>query len=119
MDGGAWWAAVHEVAKSRTRLKRLSSSSSSSGGSQPGDIFVPRGTFTVFRDIFICRNPAAERGTSGTWWTEVRDAAKHLECTEHSHNINSSDLKCQSARLKNTAAKYIKDPDRCLPNVPL
>ena len=29
MDGGAWWAAVHGVAKSQTRLKRLSSSSSS------------------------------------------------------------------------------------------
>ena len=29
MDGGAWWAAVHGVARSRTRLKRLSSSSSS------------------------------------------------------------------------------------------
>ena len=30
MDGGAWWAAVYGVAKSQTRLKRLSSSSSSS-----------------------------------------------------------------------------------------
>ena len=29
MDGGTWWAAVHGVARSRTRLKRLSSSSSS------------------------------------------------------------------------------------------
>ena len=28
MDGGAWWAAVHGVAQCRTRLKRLSSSSS-------------------------------------------------------------------------------------------
>ena len=28
-DGGAWWAAVFRVAQSRTRLKRLSSSSSS------------------------------------------------------------------------------------------
>ena len=27
-DGGAWWAAVHWVAQSRTRLERLSSSSS-------------------------------------------------------------------------------------------
>ena len=27
-DGGAWWAAVYGVAKSRTRLKRLSNSSS-------------------------------------------------------------------------------------------
>ena len=30
MHGGAWWAAAHGVAKSRTRLKWLSSSSSSS-----------------------------------------------------------------------------------------
>ena len=29
-DGGAWWAAVSGVAQSRTRLKQLSSSSSSS-----------------------------------------------------------------------------------------
>ena len=28
VDGGAWWAAVHRVTQSRTRLKRLSSSSS-------------------------------------------------------------------------------------------
>ena len=27
MDRGAWWATAHEVAKSQTRLKRLSSSS--------------------------------------------------------------------------------------------
>ena len=27
-DGGAWWAAVYGVAQGRTRLKRLSSSSS-------------------------------------------------------------------------------------------
>ena len=31
-DGGAWWAAVNGVAQNRTRLKRLSSSSSSSMG---------------------------------------------------------------------------------------
>ena len=29
MDRGAWWATVHGVIKSRTRLKRLRSSSSS------------------------------------------------------------------------------------------
>ena len=29
-DGGAWWASIYGVAQSRTRLKRLSSSSSSS-----------------------------------------------------------------------------------------
>ena len=31
MDRGAWWAAVHRVAQSLTRLKQLSSSSSSRG----------------------------------------------------------------------------------------
>ena len=31
-NGGAWWAAVYGVAQSHTRLKWLSSSSSSSGG---------------------------------------------------------------------------------------
>ena len=31
-DGGAWWAAVYGVTQSRTRLKRLSSSSSSISG---------------------------------------------------------------------------------------
>ena len=29
-NGGAWWAAIYGVAQSRTRLKRLSNSSSSS-----------------------------------------------------------------------------------------
>ena len=32
-EGGAWWAAVYGVAQSRTRLKRLSSSSGSSSSS--------------------------------------------------------------------------------------
>ena len=35
-DGGAWWAAVYGVAQSRTRLKRLSSSSSRVGGIMNG-----------------------------------------------------------------------------------
>ena len=39
-DGGAWWAAVHGVTQSRTRLKRLSSSSSSKGLDERGVHFV-------------------------------------------------------------------------------
>ena len=34
-DGGAWWASVYGVARSQTRLKQLSSSSSSSPSSSP------------------------------------------------------------------------------------
>ena len=46
-DGGAWWAAVYVVAQSRIRLKRLSSSSSSSitwigeGKWEPTLVFLP------------------------------------------------------------------------------
>ena len=36
-DGGAWWAAVHGVAQSPTRLKQLSSGSSSSNSAHKGN----------------------------------------------------------------------------------
>ena len=36
LDGGAWWAAIYGVAQNWTRLKRLSSSSSSRGARHPG-----------------------------------------------------------------------------------
>ena len=39
-DGGAWWTAVYGVAQSRTQLKQLSSSSSSTGGKFEGIYFV-------------------------------------------------------------------------------
>ena len=44
-DRGAWWAAIYGVAQSRTRLKRLSSSSSSSRGKLsclPAYLFVAK-----------------------------------------------------------------------------
>ena len=40
-DGGAWWAAVSGVAQSRTRLRRLSSSSSSRCRRRKRHIFDP------------------------------------------------------------------------------
>ena len=46
-DGGAWWAAIYGVAQSRTRLKRLRSSSSSNR--------VPEHkVFSLFVEIFCC-----------------------------------------------------------------
>ena len=48
-DGGAWWAAVYGVTQSRTRLKRLSSSSSSIGGKVTM-------TLTASRIFPICRH---------------------------------------------------------------
>ena len=44
VDGRAWWAAVHRVAQSRTRLKRLSMRHSYDDG---GDFFFPLRHFLV------------------------------------------------------------------------
>ena len=43
-DGGAWWAAIYGVTQSRTQLKRLSSSNSSSSSGKTtgrGETYVP------------------------------------------------------------------------------
>ena len=47
-DGGAWWAAVSGVAQSQTRLKRLSSSSSSSNETVLGEINSVTASFFFF-----------------------------------------------------------------------
>ena len=51
-DGGTWWAAVYGVAQSRTRLKRLSSSSSS---------IVLRRKY-CHDPFFTSKEPEAQRG---------------------------------------------------------
>ena len=45
-DGGAWWAAVYEVAQSRTRLKRLSSSNVIYTGFPNGSMVKKKETVT-------------------------------------------------------------------------
>ena len=63
-DGGAWWAAVYGVAPSRTRLKRLSSSSSSIGQ-------IGEGNSTPLQ--YSClENPM----DGGAWWAAVHGVAK-------------------------------------------
>ena len=51
MDGGAWWAAVHGVAKSRTQLKRLSSSSSNNWRKPCSWAFQTEGTASCFMHL--------------------------------------------------------------------
>ena len=52
-DGGAWWAAVDGVVQSRTRLKRLSSSSSSIYEHYIYNIYICTYIHSNFLDIFI------------------------------------------------------------------
>ena len=71
-DGGAWWASIYGVAQSRTRLKRLSSSSSSIGISSE----------------FLCINPICN-ASSRTSTTIVKLSAQNsplfLQFIPHSH----------------------------------
>ena len=48
-DGGAWWAAVYGVAQSRTRLKQLSSNSSSVSDGKAGTYILLLGKASIWR----------------------------------------------------------------------
>ena len=54
-DGGAWWAAVYGVAQSRTRLKRLSSSSNNNLWLQHLLLQISRPQLSLLRSAFLSR----------------------------------------------------------------
>ena len=64
-DGGAWWAAVYEVAQCRTRLKRLSSSSSSPirGFVRSwSHLAISVSLFWASQVVLVVKNPPANAG---------------------------------------------------------
>ena len=68
-DGGAWWAAVYGVAQSRTQLRRLNSSSSSSFHSRrrqchPTPVLLP-GKSHGWRSL-VCSSPWGRWGSGTT-----------------------------------------------------
>ena len=83
-DGGAWWAAICGVTQSRTRLKRLSSSSSGSSavknlpqrkgwGFNPWVRNVPWRRAWHPTPVFL---PGESHGQRGAWWAAVHGVAK-------------------------------------------
>ena len=80
-DGGAWWADVYGVAQSQTRLKRLSSSSSSSRASPlpyficlPAEKMHHTSSWKEWRFIhlvFVLCTPILACGFSGLWEFEA------------------------------------------------
>jgi len=69
-DGGAWWAAISGVARSWTRLKRLSSSSSSSSSGSPLPILSQAHTaefhpVTLSPQIILMLYPTSTHRISG------------------------------------------------------
>ena len=81
-DGGAWWAALYGVARSRTRLKRLSSSSRRrrDAGSIPG---LGRSLGGGNPLLYSCWENPTDRGV---WWATVHGVAKSQDMTEHTHS---------------------------------
>ena len=74
-DGGAWWAAIYGVAQSRTRLKQLSSSSSSNLLST----FFENKSYTSIKHIFLsARITGINRKPLKTPKGEIKFAHKEL-----------------------------------------
>ena len=80
-DGGAWWAAVYGVARSRTWLKRLSSSSSSSRPLRSShniltdkmvnwDRTMWRINNKHFQSLLICPQPGGHRKRADSFSTQ-------------------------------------------------
>ena len=87
MDGGAWWAAVYGVAQSRTRLKRLSSSSiyKYTKSKSTDSIFLKENLCLVLMQYiyprrrkwrtlwYLCLGNPMDRGV---WWATVHGVTK-------------------------------------------
>ena len=72
-DSGAWWAAVYGVSQSRTRLKRLSSSSSAGDlGSVPGSGRSP-GERNGYPLQYSCLENSMDRGA---WQATIHGITK-------------------------------------------
>ena len=94
-DGGAWWAAIYGVAQSRTRLKRLSSSSSSCLGGRWGDVsligawngnsLVPQQMPRETSLIYLGPTPRPHQGPRGPTQTQAHPPCSHLAPGSCSH----------------------------------
>ena len=97
MGGGAWWAAVHGVAKSLTRLRqRSSSSSSASQGSVVKNLSAIAGDAGLIPGLgkspgvgndsplqYSCLGNPMDRGA---WQATVHGVAKELDTTYQLNN---------------------------------
>ena len=111
MDGGAWWAAVHGVVKSRTRLKRLSSSSTEETRIERDScnpIFIAA-LFIIARIWKQPRCPSADEGIRKLWYiytVEYYSAIKKntfesvlmrwMKGVAHSYDVYSTLVKVKS-----------------------
>ena len=79
-DGGAWWAAVYGVAQSRTRLKRLSSSSSSRSAVVLHILCfgIAEISLVVLKMEFLILLPPREGETAALYWAIIYSRGNFL-----------------------------------------
>ena len=75
-DGGAWWAAISGISQNQTRLKRLSSSSSSSCRWQIEHWTCTCGPYQLVKDNMLkinkCIYTFLRKGIGCAFWNSVR-----------------------------------------------
>ncbi|KAB0373783.1 hypothetical protein FD755_014039 [Muntiacus reevesi] len=88
-DGGAWWAAVYEVAQSRTRLKRLGSSSSSNFGNGFPGTSVADAFYNLFTSLITTLPPHSSRTPSfpAQGYPGRNTRLHHLPCQALCHRL--------------------------------
>ena len=83
-DSGAWWAAIYGVTQSRTRLKRLSSSSSSSI-----PVLGLHANKSCSMDSFVSIMWLLSLNIMILWFTHVVAYKSNLFlCSEYNHNLS-------------------------------
>ena len=83
MDGGAWWAAVHEVAQSRTRLSDFTF---------PFHFHALEKEMASHSSVLAWRIP----GTGGAWWAAVYGITQSQTQLKR---LNSNSNRCLSRIL--------------------
>ena len=117
-DGGAWWAAVYGVAQSRTRLKRLCSSSIINSNMcklhSLNTACCSSTTRAHLRSVcsvclsLIGKDPGAEKD-----WRQKRKRAAEDEVVRCHHRLNGHELKTNSRKLWRTGETGMLWSMRC------
>ena len=84
MDGGAWWASVHGVAKSRTRRSDFTFTF---------DFHALEKEMATCSSVFVWRIP----GTGGAWWAAISGVTQSRTQLKRLSSSSCSSCSCSSS----------------------
>ena len=112
-DGGAWWAAVYGVPQSRTRLKWLSSSSSSRTWKQPkcpsAEEWIKKMWYIYTMEYYLAIKKNEVMALAATWID--LDIVILSEISQRKTNIIWYHLYVESKRKKRLKSTYFQNRD--------